>query len=169
MKNIILAINLALFFQGCTYAISPEYARQADSTLSFRVIKQDPGTYTGALVIIGGTIDQVSSTDHGTLIEVTERALDYWGRPKRTDETGGRFILLYPAHLNTLLYAPGREITAAVTVEGTEATALTDQNLRLPLFLSRELKLWKDDRKTSTSPQWFDPFYDTHESVRTQW
>jgi outer membrane lipoprotein len=168
MKNIILAISLALFFQGCTYAISPEYARQADSTISFHEIKQDPELYQGKLVIIGGTIAQVSSTDHGTLLEVVERSLDYWGRPKRTDETDGRFLLSHPAHLNTLLYAPGREITAAALVHGTEAAALADPDLRVPLFVSKELKLWEDDRSVRTGPQWFDPLYDPYGSVRTQ-
>src|SRR5450756_1259572 len=103
MKNIILAISLSLFFQGCTYAIHREYTRQADRTISFHEIRQDPELYKGKLVIIGGTIAQVGSTDHGTLLEVVERSLDYWGRPERTNKTGGRFMLLYPAHLNTLL------------------------------------------------------------------
>jgi outer membrane lipoprotein len=168
MKNIILAISLALFFQGCTYAISREYTRQADRKTSFHEIEQDPEIYKGKLVIIGGTIAQVTSTDHGTLLEVVERALDYWGRPERTTKTGGRFILSYPAHLNTLLYAPGREITVAAIVEGTEAAALVDQDLRVPLFLSKELKLWEDQRKARSGPQWFDPLDDPNRSVRTQ-
>jgi starvation-inducible outer membrane lipoprotein len=167
MKNIILAISLALFFQGCTYAISREYTRQADRKISFHEIKQDPELYQGKIVIIGGTIAAVGSTDHGTLLEVEERALDYWGRPERTTKTGGRFMLLYPAHLNTLLYAPGREITVAATVEG-EAAALVDQELRAPLLLSKELKLWADERKARTGPQWFDPLNDPNRSVRTQ-
>ncbi len=168
MKNTILAISLALFFHGCTYAISPEYVRQADRTVSLREIRQDLELYQGKLVIIGGTIAQVNSTDHGTLLEVVERSLDYWGRPKRTDETSGRFLLSHPAHLNTLLYAPGREITAAAIVDGTEVTALADQGLRLPLLVSKELKLWEDDRSVRTGPQWFDPLYDPYGSVRTQ-
>ncbi|OGW39020.1 MAG: hypothetical protein A2X58_09860 [Nitrospirae bacterium GWC2_56_14] len=168
MKNIILAISLALCFQGCTYAISREYTRQADRKISFHEVKQDPETYKGKLVIIGGTIDQVSSTDRGTLLEVVERALDYWGRPERTTKTGGRFILSYPAHLNTLLYAPGREITVAAIVAGTEAAALVDQGLRVPLFFSKELKLWEDQRKARSGPQWFDPLDDPNRSVRTQ-
>jgi outer membrane lipoprotein len=168
MKNIILAISLALFFQGCTYAISREYARQADRKTSFHEIKQDPELYKGKLVIIGGTIAQVDSTGHNTLIEVEERNLDYWGRPERTQKTGGRFILMYPAHLNTLLYAPGREITVAATVDGAEAAALADPGLRVPLFLSKELKLWEDTRKAGTGPQWFDPLYDPNRSLRTQ-
>jgi outer membrane lipoprotein len=168
MKNVILAISLALCFQGCTYAISREYTRQADRTISFHEIKLDPGTYQGKLVIIGGTIDQVSSTDRGTLLEVVERALDYWGRPERTTKTGGRFLLSYPAHLNTLHYAPGREITAAAIVAGTETEALVDQGLRVPLFLSKELKLWEDQRKARSGPEWFDPLDDPNRSVRTQ-
>lgn len=168
MKNTILAISLVLFLHGCTYAISPEYVRQADKTVSLREIRQDLELYQGKLVIIGGTIAQVNSTDHGTLLEVVERSLDYWGRPKRTDETSGRFLLSHPAHLNTLLYAPGREITAAAIVDGTEVTALADQGLRLPLLVSKELKLWEDDRSVRTGPQWFDPLYDPYGSVRTQ-
>jgi outer membrane lipoprotein len=168
MKNTILVISLALFFQGCTYAITREYTRQADRTISLHEIRQDPELYKGKLVIIGGTIAQVGRTDHGTLLEVAERALDYWGRPERTNKTGGRFILLYPAHLNTLLYAPGREITVAATVDGTEAAALADPGSRVPLFLSKELKLWEDERKARTGPQWFDPLNDPNRSVRTQ-
>jgi len=167
MKNIIFAISIAFLFQGCTYAISREYTRQADRKISFHDVAQDPELYKGKLVIIGGTIAQVRSTDHGTLLEVEERSLDYWGRPERTTKTGGRFVLSHPAHLNTLLYAPGREITAAATVEG-EATALVDQDLSLPLFLSKELKLWEDERKARTGPAWFDPLYDPYGSMRTE-
>ncbi len=168
MKNIIFSISLALFFQGCTYAISAQYARQADKKISFNEVAQDPESCKGKLVIIGGTIAQVSSKDRGTLLEVEERALDYWGRPARTSKTGGRFLLLYPARLNTLLYAPGREITAAATVEGAEAAGLAEPGLRIPLFLSKELKLWDDDRKARSGPQWFDPLNDPNRSVRTQ-
>ena len=167
MKNIILLVSLAMFCQGCSYAISPEYSRQADRTVSIHEIRQDPELFKGKLVIIGGTIDQVSNTDHGTLLEVVERRLDYWGRPERTSKIGGRFLLEYPAHLNTLLYVPGREITVAAIMRG-EAAALVHEDLRLPLFLSKELKLWDDDRKARTGPQWFDPLYDPHASPRTQ-
>jgi len=160
MKNFILVVSLALLFQGCTYAISREYSRQADRSISLSDIMQDPTIYQGRIVIFGGTIVQVSSTDKGTLIEVVARALDYWGRPERVKKTAGRFILLYPAYLNTLLYAPGREITVAASVQGTMAKALEDQDLLFPLFVSKELKLWEDDRHVRTGPQWFDPLYD---------
>ena len=166
MKKIILAISLALFCQGCTYAISREYTRQADKTISFHEIRQDPVLYKGKLVIIGGMIDQVRNTDRGTLLEIVERKLDYWGRPERTKKTSGRFLLEYPAHLNALLYVPGREITAAAIVHG-EAAALVDQDARIPVFLSQELKLW-EDRNARTGPQWFDPLYDPHGPARMQ-
>jgi len=167
MKNIILAISLALFCQSCSYAISPEYAHQADKKISFHEIRQDPMLHKGKLVIIGGTIDQVRNTDRGTLLEIVERKLDYWGRPERTNKTGGRFLLEYPAHLNTLLYVPGREITAAAIVHG-EAAALADQDARIPVLLSQELKLWEGRQNARTGPQWFDPLHDPYGSVRMQ-
>jgi len=167
MKKIILALSLAVFFQGCTYAISPEYVRQSDRKISLNEVAQDPSIYQGKLVIIGGTIAQASSSEHGTLLEVVERTLDYWGRPERTTKTGGRFVLSYPGHLNTLLYAAGREITTAAIVEG-EVAALLDQDLRVPLFLSKELKLWEEMRNARSAPQWFDPLNDPNRPVRTQ-
>ena len=160
MKNFVLAVSLALLFQGCTYAISRESSRQTDRSISISDIMQDPKIYQGKIVILGGTIAQVSSTDNGTLVEVVARALDYWGRPERTEKTGGRFILLYPSYLNALLYAPGREITVAASVDGRSVKALEDQDLLFPLLLSKELKLWEDDRRGRTGPQWFDPLYD---------
>lgn len=168
MKKLMLLTGLALFLQGCSYAISPALTSQADKTLSLHLIEQDPGAHAGKIVILGGTIIRTANTDHGTLIEVEARALDYWGKPLRTKRTGGRFLLRYPAALNSFQYAPGRELTAAAQVAG-NSRALDDSSAPCPFFLSKELKLWKDERKARTGPQWIDPLHDPNASVQTQW
>ena len=67
--------------QGCTYAISPDLARQADKAVTFTELEADPISYIGKLVILGGTIDRVRNTARGTVVEITQKKLDHWGKP----------------------------------------------------------------------------------------
>jgi outer membrane lipoprotein len=160
MKTIAVLAGIGLFLQGCSYAISPAVADKTDKTISFERLQADPDLYKGKLVILGGTIDQVTSVKQGTLIEVVQKPLDYWGKPRRTKKTGGHFLLLYPGYLNTMVYAPGREITVAAEVEGTGGKELESAAYDYLLVVSKELKLWKQERQTWNSPQWIDPLYD---------
>src|SRR5512143_470670 len=121
MKKILALAVLALLLQSCTYAISPEMAARADKTISFEMIQADPDTFKGKIILVGGTIAGTSTTKQGTLIEVIQKPLDYWGKPKRTDIIGGRFLVLSPAFLNVMLFAPGRDVTVAAEVEGTRS------------------------------------------------
>jgi starvation-inducible outer membrane lipoprotein len=56
-----------------------------------------------------------------------------------------------------MLYAPGREITAAAEVKGTRSKAAGETDYSYPVFLAKELKLWPSGRKGWDTPQWFDP------------
>ena len=168
MKKFVFVTGLALFLHSCSYAISPEFTSQADQTLSLALIQQEPAVHAGKLAILGGIIIAITNTDHGTLLEVEQRPLDYWGRPLRTKRTDGRFLLLHPALLNAFLYAPGREITAAAEVAEASSPALENSNARYPTLRSKELKLWREEKSAATSPRWLDPLYDPYGSMRTQ-
>ena len=91
------------------------------------------------------------------MIEVTQKLLDYWGKPRRTDATGGKFLIYYPAHLDPLVYAPEREITVAAEVEGTRSKALGDVEYAYPVVRSKELKLWPRERSPQYRPDYMDP------------
>ncbi len=151
------SISVVLFFQGCTYAISPDLARRADKTISFESLERDPESYKGKLVILGGIISQTIPAKQGTLIEVDRKPLDYWGRPRRTAATGGKFMIYYPAYLDPLVYAPEREITVAAEVEGTHSSALGDIEYVYPVVRSKELKLWPRERPPQYRPDYMDP------------
>jgi hypothetical protein len=53
MKKIALLMSVALFFQGCSYAISPELAKRADKAIPYEALERDPEPYKGKLVILG--------------------------------------------------------------------------------------------------------------------
>ena len=157
MRKVVVLFGLALLLYGCTYAISRSMTAQADKTVTFEMLQTDPDAFKGKIIILGGTISQINTTKQGTLIEVVQKPLDYWGKPKRTKRTEGSFLVLYPGYLNTMTYTPGREITLAAEVEGTRSKALGETEFMYPLVLAKELKLWEIDRQTWYTPRWIDP------------
>jgi outer membrane lipoprotein len=168
MKKILILISTALFLQGCTFAISHDLAKQADKSIPFESLERDPESYKGKLVILGGVIAQTTSIRQGTLIEVTQKPLDYWGEPRRTDQSGGRFLVFYSAYLDPLVYSAGRKITVAAEVEGTRSKALGDVEYSYPVVHSKEIKLWPRERQPMNRPDYMDPLlYDPNSPGNT--
>ena len=159
MQKIVEFFILSMLLYGCTYAISPSMTAQADKTITFEMLQADPDTFKGKIIILGGVISQVTTTKEGTILEVIQKPLDYWGKPKQTTRTEGHFLVLYPGYLNTMDYTNGREITVAAEVEGTRSSALGETDFDYPLVLSKELKLWEKERQTWDKPQWLDQLY----------
>ncbi|MEK6745312.1 MAG: Slp/YeaY family lipoprotein [Nitrospirota bacterium] len=156
----ILIGGMALLLQGCSYAISPAVSRTADRSVTFEQFQADPSSFKGKTVIFGGQIAQVRHAKNGTLIEVVQKELDYWGKPLRTDRTGGRFIVHQPRTLDVLVFAPGREITVAGEVTGTEEKFQSESAVLYPLINAREVKLWPREKTGWDKPQFLDPLYD---------
>ena len=168
MKRIIVLFGaLMLLVQGCSYAISRDLVSQSDKTITFKMLQMEPDLFKGKLIILGGTIAAITNVkQETTALEVVQKPLDYWGKPRRTDRTGGSFLVVVPRYLDALIYAPGREITVAAEVEGTRSSALGDIEYSYPVVLSKELKLWELDRRSADAPQWLDPLYDPHGPAR---
>jgi outer membrane lipoprotein len=156
----LLFAGTVLLLQGCPYAISPDVTRTADRTITFNKLQADPFSSKGKTVILGGLIARIKNVKTGTFIEVGQKELDYWGRPRRTDRTGGRFIVYQPRHLDALIFSPGREITVAGEVPGTEEASLDGSGASYVLINAREIKLWPREQQARDSPAWLDPLYD---------
>lgn len=165
MKKIWLISGATLFLlQGCLYAISPDLAKSA-SAIPFEHLETEPELYTGKLVILGGTISLSANSTDGTLIEVFEKPLDYWGKPLPGKEQGRLFLVLYSAHLDVLAYGRGREITVAGVVAGNRQKGVST-DYALPVIISKELKLWPRERRSWNRPVYLDPLYDPYSSPR---
>ncbi len=160
MKYIMVPCVLALVLQACTYAISHDMSVKADKSITFEMLLADPDTFKGKILILGGTISQLTQTKQGTILEVDQKPLDYWGKPKRTNKTGGKFLALHPGFLNTFVYAPGREITIAAEIEGTRSKALGETEYSYPVVAVKEIKLWEREPPAAARPTWIDPLYD---------
>ena len=156
MKMIAVLFSFMLFFQGCTYAISSGMVDKADKTVRFEKLQADPDSFKGKLIIVGGTISQASDVNQGTLLEIIQRPLDYWGKPERTKRTGGRFLVFHQGTLNTLAYAPGIDITVAGEVIETGSPMLGTKQYDFLVVLSKELKRWEPEPRSSDKARWMD-------------
>ncbi len=169
MMKIAYVLGIALLLQGCTYAVSKGLVKESDKTITFEMLQTDPDKYKGKILILGGTIAKTTAIKQGALIEVEQKKLDYWGKPERMKRTGGRFLVVYQAFLDPLVYYPGRDITVAGEVQGTSSPMLGGREYDYPIVLSKELKLWPRVRESMEKPQWIDPLYDRSIQKREGW
>ena len=156
----VLAVGAALLLQGCSYAISSSATRNADRTLTFQQLQADPSLYKGKTVILGGVMAGTRTTKTGTTIEIIQKELDYWGKPRRTVRSGGRFLVFTSSLLDPLVYSAGRELTVAAEVTGREEKGLGEAGIPYPLLHAVEMKLWPRELQARESPTWLDPLYD---------
>jgi outer membrane lipoprotein len=139
-------ILLLLTLSGCAHVVSPELRERVDKTISTEALFKEPEVFKGRLVILGGIIVSSRNAVEGTYLEVLERPLDSLGRPKDTDISRGRFIILYEGYLDSAVYSKGREVTVAGEVMGKMVRPLGEMEYPYPLIKSKELHLFEPRR-----------------------
>ncbi len=141
MKKIIL-IGIILSLAGCAHVVSRELREQVDRWLLPADLFKEPDAFKGKLVILGGVIAGASNAKEGTYIEVVQKPLNRQGRPKDTDFSYGRFLILYEGYLETSIYTAGREITVAGEVLGKKERPMGETKYSYLLIKSKELYLF---------------------------
>jgi starvation-inducible outer membrane lipoprotein len=159
IKTIILLFDCIMILQGCVYPISKDLVDKTDKTITFEMLQADPDMYKGKFVILGGSIAAITGLVQGSLIDIYQTPLDYWGRPIRVNGARGQFLVYTPVFIDANIYALGSEITVAGEIEGTKLklpgkTEITKYTC--PVLVSKELKLWPRTRGPEV-PDWFDP------------
>jgi outer membrane lipoprotein len=114
-----------------------------DKGISFPALQQNPDSYKGKVVVLGGQIITTTVKADETWIEVLEKPLDYQQRPSDTDKSSGRFLVRFQGFLDPAIYASGRKLTVAGQVDGKVVRPLKEINYTYPLLTAREHYLWK--------------------------
>jgi len=166
MRYHVLIIASFMTLTGCTYAVSRQAAARADRGVTFERLAEAPEAFKGRVVIAGGAIVQARRVRQGSLIEVIQRDLDYWGRPLRTMKSGGRFYILILDAALPDVYAAGMDITVAGEVINPEP-GMNDVSGH-PLLRAEEVRVWQTGHP-SDRPAWWDPLYDPSGPERHTW
>lgn len=124
---------------ACAHVVSEAARERVDRSLSTEMLFADPDAHRGTTVLIGGAIVGVRNTKEGSFLEVIEHALDGRGRPRYTDVSLGRFLLLSEEYLDPGIYAEGRPVTAVGEVIGKTVRPLDEIDYSYPLIRTEEL------------------------------
>ena len=96
----------------------------------------------GVEVMWGGVIVNATNTPDHTDFSVLFYPLDTSQRPDTDKSAKSRFIVRYPGYLETMVYAPGREVTVLGKLEGTEEGKIGDAPYRFPVLKADRIHLW---------------------------
>ena len=140
MKKFFLPLTLIAII-GCAHVISQTVRDEVDTAITPEMLFRDPDAYRGKTVLLGGVIISTNNTDEGTYIEVVQKPLDYRGKPKDTDISSGRFLILHKGYLDPAIYSPGRKLTVAGEVSGKRVRPLGKLQYAYPFIKSKELRI----------------------------
>lgn len=141
-----------LTLSGCTHVLPAAARAKAVKGLDFATIKHNPDQYLGQTLLLGGLIVDVELAREGTTLEIFSYGLDYFGEPVTPDETGGRLLARTDRFLDPALYAPGRFVTLAATVQGRRTKPLGEIDYSYPVLSIDNIYLWDTPYRYALPP-----------------
>jgi outer membrane lipoprotein len=166
-----------LLLSGCvgTYVIPPDLAGQADRSISFTALLENPDAFQGRKVALGGVILKARNLKEGTEIEVLELPLDRYDRPVGpVSDSQGRFLVAHPGYLETAVLRRGRAVTIVGDVAGKKIQKIDEADYSYPFIKADFVHVWRDDRRYGYAYdypysypypypypyyRWYDPWY----------
>ena len=135
-----LLIPLALALGAC--ATVPSQLQGTYSTIQPEqaAAQQAPGES----VRWGGKIVDVHTEKLYTCFEVVGAPLDSSGRPKKVDDSNGRFLACRDGFYEPEVFANGRELTISGKIDGYETRKIGDYDYRYPRVAADVIYLWPE-------------------------
>jgi outer membrane lipoprotein len=143
-----LMVLLAMALSAC--AITPPFSEETlhgvNRTLAAeQAVKDDT---RDVQVLWGGIIIGAENKPNRTEITVLYYPLDSSQQPDVDKPAQNRFIVRHAGYLETMVYAPGREITVIGTLQGVEEGKVGDASYRFPVLKADKIYLWPLDENS---------------------
>jgi outer membrane lipoprotein len=141
-RYLCIVVILAAFLSAC--ATTPPFPDEAllkiDRTLTTEQAARDAAHDVQVLWggVIIGSINLPDRTDFNVLFY----PLDKSQRPDLNKPPQNRFIARYSGYIETMVYAPGREITVLGSLQGVEDGKVGDAPYRFPVMKADKIYLW---------------------------
>ncbi len=117
---------------------------------------------TGQRVRWGGSIVVTTPEKDATCFEIVSRPLDGEARPRRTDESDGRFLACANGFFDPAVYAAGREVTVVGTLQTPTVRKIGEYEYRYPRVAAEHVFLWPKREPVEAyyvSGPWPDSFW----------
>lgn len=162
-------LSLTLLLPACAGIIPSELREKIQWDVSLRNLQQDPHAHRGQLVLLGGEILDVKSTESGDVVEVLQRPLYASSRPNLVGDSQGRFLIKLTKELPLEKdYREGQPVTVVGEVME-EAQGRPGRDIPSPILVAQYLHLWSaQDYARRAPPRYFydDPLFHRHLFLR---
>lgn len=136
--------GVAAILAGCaSEPVSADLREQAGG-FTVSAVATDPRPALGKVVIWGGQIIKTDNTTNGATLMVLELPLKKQERPIEHARARGRFIAQRERLLDPEEFRPGRYVTVAGTIVGTETQPLRRAHYTYPVVRIDEIHLWPE-------------------------
>lgn len=133
--------GVVLALSGCATVPVPIPASSV-SNPSLAEVRESPSDYRGLTVRWGGTIIKVENREQETVLLIMGRPLDDEGKPQIEGASPGRFMAKIDGFLDPVIYSPGRLVTVAGTIVGSESRKIGRYSYRYPVVAVEDYHLW---------------------------
>src|SRR3989344_9432122 len=155
-------ILLLIFTAGCS-GITKDIRRQADRSITIPMVHTPPDAFKGSKVIWGGIILSSKILADKTVIEALQTPLDRTDRVINEEQSKGRFLIESKTYLDTYLYKPGKEITAAGIIRGITVQKIGEMDYAYPVLEPLHIRVFEPQREPEYEPpppMWpYYPYY----------
>lgn len=160
MPTLIL-LFVVLLVTGCATDLPQAIGERPPQDLSLAQARAAGQAALGRYVRWGGTVAGVENRAAETWVEIVERRLYRGGRPQQSDASGGRFLARVDYFLDPAVYAAGREVTVAGSVDAFVTRPIGDYPYGYVVLKAEAIYLWPPlpERDPIDYPYWYDPWY----------
>jgi len=138
-------LSFSMIFGGCASTQKQPNRQASYEKIPFSEILRSPEQYRGKVVRLGGVILEVVNKEEGSTLEILEQPLNWRGRPKPGDDSGGRFIAVFGEFLDKEIYRKDRQVSIIGEITGMKTAPMGETTHSYPLLSGREIRLWKDE------------------------
>jgi len=136
----------------CTACVSvPKKLELPENTNAVNFLNAKSADVIGQKARWGGVIAAVKNNADNTMLEIVSFPLTANLRPKKGDETAGRFRLYFNGLLDPVIYKEGRSITAVGTVSSLEDGTIGEHKYSFPVLKDSSVHLWKKIQRVDVS------------------
>lgn len=159
-RSLLVCMTILILFAlaGCAPVISRSVLKEADPSVRFEQVLENPDAYRGTVVLLGGEIIKTENHPEKTTIVVLQRSLGFRNKPVSDSDSKGRFIVAAPGFLDPVIYSPRRKITVVGSVAGKEVRPLGEVEYAYPIIDKKELHIWPPEATAAGEPRFYFGF-----------
>lgn len=166
---------MLLLLTGCATSqlVPSELEGRLSRDVSFQALLNDPETFRGRWVVLGGKVLSAKRLKDETELEILELPLDYADRPvPRLSRSRGRFLAVQRDFLDPATVPPGTLVSLIGEVIGAKTRPLDEMSYTYPVLQIKTLKPWTEPSREylipgpypypywrGPYPYWRDPFW----------